>query len=290
MKLNELRYFIAVAEERHFGRAAQKCFISQPALSIGIKNLEASMEVSLFERTTNEVLLTPEGEKALPKARRIFELVDELFSLSKDSDSIEGRFNLGVIFTIAPYLLPKMIPVLRKYAPEMQLNIYENMTDSLLPMLKTGEIDAAILALPINDPTFEVIELYEEPFYVVTPKDHPLADKKEVSPDMIHEYDPLLLNIGHCFRDQVLDSCKEINATNSHHHSLETIRNIVAAGHQISVLPKYALMDDHLVDLLSYIPFAEPVPTRKVALVYRKEFTQMRKIEMIAKCVKELNL
>src|SRR5699024_7588986 len=128
MKLNELRYFIAVAEERHFGRAAQKCFISQPALSIGIKNLEASMDVSLFERTTNEVLLTPEGEKALPKARRIFELVDELLSLSKESDSIDGRFNLGIIFTIAPYLLPKVIPSLRKAAPELQLNLFENMT------------------------------------------------------------------------------------------------------------------------------------------------------------------
>jgi len=114
MKLNELRYFIAVAEERHFGRAAQKCFISQPALSIGIKNLEASMDVALFERTTNEVLLTPEAEKALPKARRIFELVDEMLSLSKESDSIEGRFNLGIIFTIAPYLLPRVIPSLRK--------------------------------------------------------------------------------------------------------------------------------------------------------------------------------
>lgn len=290
MKLNELRYFIAVAEERHFGRAAQKCFISQPALSIGIKNLEASMEISLFERTTNEVLLTPEGEKALPKARRIFELVDELFTLSHESNSMEGRFNLGVIFTIAPYLLPRMIPVLRKNAPEIQLHIYENMTDSLLPMLKTGEIDAAILALPISDPTFEVIELYEEPFYVVTPKDHPLAEKEIISPGEIHEYDPLLLNIGHCFRDQVLDSCKEINATNSHHHSLETIRNIVAAGHQISVLPKYALMDDHLSELLHYIPFTEPVPTRKVALIYRKEFTQMRKIEMIAQCILDLKL
>lgn len=290
MKLNELRYFIAVAEERHFGRAAQKCFISQPALSIGIKNLEASMEVSLFERTTNEVLLTPEGEKALPKARRIFELVDELLSLSKESDSIDGRFNLGIIFTIAPYLLPKMIPSLREAAPEMQLNLFENMTDSLLPMLKTGEIDAAILALPIADPTFEIIELYEEPFYVITPKDHPLSEKEMISPDEIHEYDPLLLNIGHCFRDQVLDRCKEINATNSHHHSLETLRNIVAAGHQISVLPKYALTDDNLGSLLHYIPFTEPAPTRKVALVYRKEFTQMRKIETIAKCIQDLHL
>ncbi|GGZ88686.1 LysR family transcriptional regulator [Ignatzschineria indica] len=290
MKLNELRYFIAVAEERHFGRAAQKCFISQPALSIGIKNLEASMDVSLFERTTNEVLLTPEGEKALPKARKIFELVDELLSLSKESDSIEGRFNLGIIFTIAPYLLPRMIPLLREAAPELQLNLFENMTDNLLPMLKTGEIDAAILALPIADPTFEVIELYEEPFFVITPKEHPLNEKEVISPDEIHEYDPLLLNIGHCFRDQVLDRCKEINATSSHHHSLETIRNIVAAGHQISVLPKYALTDDHLSELLHYIPFTEPVPTRKVALVYRKEFTQMKKIETIAKCIKDLNL
>src|SRR5699024_5834405 len=160
------------------------------ALSIGIKNLEASMDVSLFERTTNEVLLTPEGEKALPKARRIFELVDELLSLSKESDSIDGRFNLGIIFTIAPYLLPKVIPSLRKAAPELQLNLFENMTDSLLPMLKTGEIDAAILALPIADPTFEVIELYEEPFFVITPKDHPLNDKTIISPEEIHEYDP----------------------------------------------------------------------------------------------------
>lgn len=290
MKLNELRYFIAVAEEKHFGRAAQKCFISQPALSIGVKNLETSMGVSLFERTTNEVLLTPAGKKALPKARQIFELVNELMALSIDSDSLDGSFNLGVIFTIAPYLLPKVIPCLREEAPEMILNIYENMTDNLIPMLKTGEIDAAIMALPISDPTFEIIELYEEPFYVITPKEHPLSTKKSISASEIHEYDPLLLNVGHCFRDQVLDQCKEINAAQSHHHSLETIRNIVASGHQISVLPKYALTEDHLKDYLHYIPFTDPVPTRKVALVYRKEFTQTKKVELLAECIRNLNL
>ncbi len=290
MKLNELRYFIAVAEEKHFGRAAQKCFISQPALSIGIKNLEHSMGVTLFERTTNEVLLTPAGAEALPMARKIFELVNDLESLSIDSDSLEGDLKLGIIFTIAPYLLPKFIPSLRDQAPELSLNIYENLTDNLIPMLKTGEIDAAIMALPVTDTTLEVIKLYEEPFYLVTPKGHPLSERKSISVEEIHEYSPLLLNIGHCFRDQVLDQCKEINASQSHHHSLETIRNVVAAGHKVSVLPKYALMKDHLSEYLAYVPFEAPVPTRKVGLVYRKEFTQMKKIELLAKTIKDLNL
>ncbi|MDG9728894.1 LysR substrate-binding domain-containing protein [Ignatzschineria sp. RMDPL8A] len=290
MKLNELRYFIAVAEEKHFGRAAQKCFISQPALSIGIKNLEYSMGVSLFERTTNEVLLTAAGQEALPKARQIFELVNELRSLSIDSDSLDGEFKLGIIFTIAPYLLPKIIPSLRDRAPDLSLNIYENLTENLIPMLKTGEIDAAIMALPVSDPTFEIIELYEEPFYVITPKDHPLSKRKEISASEIHEYNPLLLNVGHCFRDQIIDQCKEINATQSHHHSLETIRNIVAAGHDISVLPKYALMQDHLEEFLAYVPFKDPVPKRRVVLVYRKEFTQTKKVELLADCIKDLNL
>ncbi len=290
MKLNELRYFIAVAEEKHFGRAAQKCFISQPALSIGIKNLEHSMGATLFERTTNEVLLTPVGAEALPKARRIFEIVAELESLRIDSDSLEGDLKLGIIFTIAPYLLAKFIPELRDKAPELSLNIFENMTDNLIPMLKNGEIDVAILALPINDNTLEAVKVYEEPFYLVTPKNHPLADRKSVSVDEIHEYSPLLLNVGHCFRDQVLDQCKEINASHSHHHSLETIRNVVAAGHKVSVLPKYALTEDHLSDYISCVPFEEPVPTRKVAVVYRKEFTQMKKIELLIDTIKALEL
>lgn len=290
MKLNELRYFIAVAEERHFGRAAQKCFISQPALSIGIKNLEISMETTLFERTTNEVLLTPAGEKALPLARQVLGLISELEAINIDENSLEGELKLGIIFTIAPYLLPRVIPSLREMAPELFLNIYENMTENLIPMLKTGVIDAAIMSLPIPDSTFEIIDLYEEDFYVIAAKSHPIAKRKSIDAAEVHDHNPLLLNVGHCFRDQVIDQCKEINPSQSHHHSLETIRNIVATGHDISVLPEYAITQDRVGDLLAYIPFKKPIPKRRVVLAYRKEFSQKRKVEIIAETIRALKL
>ncbi len=290
MKLNELRYFLAVAEEKHFGRAAQKCFISQPALSIGIKNLEYSLGVTLFERSASEVFLTPEGMEALPKVKQIFSLVDELKQLQISINTAEGELKIGTIFTIAPYLLPRIIPILKSVAPELTLNIFENITDNILPMLKTGEIDVAILALPIYDNSLVVEELYEEDFYVITPKNHPLAKEKSVDASEIRDYDPLLLNVGHCFRDHVLDQCKDISANNAHHHSLETIRNIVASGQGISVLPKYALVQDHIQNMIACIPFKEPVPKRKVGLVYRKEYTQTKKIEVLSQCIHSLNL
>lgn len=290
MKLNELRYFLAVAEEKHFGRAAQKCFISQPALSIGIKNLEYSLGVTLFERSASEVFLTPEGLEALPKVKQIFSIVQQLKELRVSINSAQGELKLGIIFTIAPYLLPKVIPVLKASAPELTLNIYENTTDNIIPMLKSGEIDAAIVALPIYEPSLAIDELYDEEFFVITPKNHPLANESSIDPSIIHEYDPLLLNIGHCFRDQVVEQCPEISSNNAHHYSLETIRNIVASGQGISVLPKYALIQDHLQELISCIPFKGAVPKRKIGLIYRKEYTQLKKLELLSECIKSLHL
>ncbi|ELV08031.1 hydrogen peroxide-inducible genes activator [Wohlfahrtiimonas chitiniclastica] len=290
MKLNELRYFLAVAEEKHFGRAAQKCFISQPALSIGIKNLEYSLGVTLFERSASEVFLTPEGLEALPKVKQIFAIVQQLKELRVSINSAQGELKLGIIFTIAPYLLPRVIPVLKEAAPELTLNIFENTTDNIIPMLKSGEIDAAIVALPIYEPSLAVDELYDEEFYVITPKHHPLSGESSIDAAVIHEYDPLLLNIGHCFRDQVVEQCPEISSNNAHHYSLETIRNIVASGQGISVLPKYALINDHVQELIACIPFKAPVPKRKIGLVYRKEYTQLKKLELLSECIKSLHL
>ncbi|KZS23788.1 hydrogen peroxide-inducible genes activator [Wohlfahrtiimonas chitiniclastica] len=279
-----------MAEEKHFGRAAQKCFISQPALSIGIKNLEYSLGVTLFERSASEVFLTPEGLEALPKVKQIFAIVQQLKELRVSINSAQGELKLGIIFTIAPYLLPRVIPVLKEAAPELTLNIFENTTDNIIPMLKSGEIDAAIVALPIYEPSLAVDELYDEEFYVITPKHHPLSGESSIDAAVIHEYDPLLLNIGHCFRDQVVEQCPEISSNNAHHYSLETIRNIVASGQGISVLPKYALINDHVQELIACIPFKAPVPKRKIGLVYRKEYTQLKKLELLSECIKSLHL
>jgi LysR family hydrogen peroxide-inducible transcriptional activator len=292
MTLNELRYVVAVAHERSFGRAAARCFVSQPALSVAIQKLEEELGTPLFERGKSEVSITPVGERVVEQAQRVLEEAARLKDIAKlGQDPLAGVLKLGVIYTIAPYLLPDLIPVLRELAPSMPLEIEENLTENLETALKGGRIDVAILALPFASAGIVTEFLYEEPFEVVVPRDHKWAARKSIDSHELADEHAILMNVGHCFRDQVLGTCPELNQANAQiarTNSLETVRNMVASGLGISVLPRDALVPKYHSQLVTAIPFTEPVPSRRVALAFRKSFPRPAAIgalrDAIAQC------
>ena len=295
MTLTELRYVVALAQERHFGRAAQKCHVTQPTLSLALAKLEDELGVRLFERNKNEVLVTPMGEAIVEQARRVLDEAGKITSLAKGSqDQLAGALRLGIIPTIGPYLLPELVPILRVLAPNMPLVIEENFTASLVPMLRDGEIDVAIVALPFSVAGVRTRTLYEEPFSVVVPEGHGWARKKHVRPDELSGENLLVLNAGHCFRDQVLEACPgQSNTANPEGRSgssLETIRNMVASGLGVSVLPATALQPRYGNRLVKEVPFAEPVPSRKVAIAWRASFARPDAVEALALAVMDVKL
>lgn len=293
MTLTELRYIVAVAQEKHFGRAAQRCFVSQPTLSIAIKKLEEELGVSLFDRSSSEVLTTEAGERIVSQARRVLEEADLIKHLaSEEQNELEGSFKLGLIFTVAPYLLPKLILTLREEAPKMPLMLEESYTQSLTDMLKRGDLDAIVVAEPYHEPGIETLPLYDEPFFVIVPKGHQFEELDAVSSKLLAEETVLLLTEGNCLRDQVLDTCSELAAkqkisglTNTlQGSSINTIRHMVASGLAISVLPATALTDnDHM--LFSIIPFEGQAPHRRVVLAYRRNFVRPKALSALHKAI-----
>jgi len=285
MTLNELRYLVAVAQEKSFGRAAAKCFVSQPALSVAIHKLEDELGALLFERGKSEITVTPVGERVVEQAQRVLEEASRIRELARAGrDQLAGPLKLGVIYTVAPYLIPDLVPVLRKLAPQMPLDLEENMTEALETELKSGRLDAAIVALPFAPPGVTTVFLYEEPFQVVVPSEHKWANRKSVRPDELAGEHAILLNVGHCFRDQVLDACPELNrqgVPTARTNSLETVRNMVASGLGVSVLPRDALTPKYHSRLVVPVPFAKPVPSRRVVLAYRKSFPRPEAIEVV---------
>ena len=295
MTLTELKYVVALAQERHFGRAAQKCFVTQPTLSLALAKLEDELGVRLFERNKNEVLVTPMGAGIVEQARRVLDEAGKIASLAKGAqDQLAGALRLGVIPTIGPYLLPELVPILRKRAPDMPLMIEENFTGSLVPLLRDGEIDVALIALPFVVPGVKTRALYEEPFSVVVPEGHAWARKKRVRPDELSGESLLVLNAGHCFREQVLEACPGQANTASPEgrsgSSLETIRNMVASGLGVSVLPDTALQARYANRLVKVIPFTEPAPSRKVAIAWRTGFSRPKAVEAVAQAVLDVKL
>ncbi|WP_024303829.1 hydrogen peroxide-inducible genes activator [Pseudogulbenkiania sp. MAI-1] len=294
MTLTELRYIVAVARERHFGRAAQSCYVSQPTLSIAIKKLEDELGITLFERGGPEVAVTDIGERVIEQAQRVLEEAETVKRLAGEhQNELVGPLKLGVIFTISPYLLPKLIPALRILAPDMPLILEENYTARLAEMLKRGEVDAIIVADPFDEPGTVAYPLYDEPFVVATPKGHPWEKQAAVRPSQLAEESVLLLNQGNCFRDQVLQSCSEL--ANRQHQSgslastlqgssLNTIRHMVASGMGVTVLPATSVgpADDAL---LSVVPFSEPAPQRRVMLVTRKQYFRRKAITTLQQAV-----
>ncbi len=289
MTLNELRYIVAVAQERSFGRAAAKCFVSQPALSVAIQKLEDELGAPLFERGKSEVTITPVGERVVEQAQKVLEETARIKEIAQAGrNQLVGLFKLGVIYTIGPYLLPDLIPVLHARAPQMPLDIEENLTENLEAALRTGRIDAAIIALPFQPPGVVTEFLYEEPFHVVVPQGHKWAKRKSIAPDELPAEHTILLNVGHCFRDQVLDACPELNRADAQvtrTNSLETVRNMVASGLGVSVLPRDALTPKYHSRLVVPVPFTKPTPARRIAIAYRRSFPRPEAIAAIRDAV-----
>lgn len=289
MTLNELRYIVAVAQERNFGRAAQRCFVSQPALSVAIAKLEDELGTQLFERGKSEIGITPVGERIVEQAQRVLEESARIKEIAQAGrNQLVGPLKLGVIYTVAPYLLPDLIPKLRDAAPQMALDIEENLTENLETELKSGRIDAAIIALPFTPAGVVTEFLYEEPFQVVVPLGHRWAKRKSVAPADLAAEHAILLSVGHCFRDQVLEACPELNRTDSHvtrSSSLETVRNMVASGLGVSVLPRDALTPKYHSRLVVPVPFARPVPSRRIAIACRRSFPRPQAIAAIRDAV-----
>lgn len=296
MTLTELRYVVALAQERHFGRAAQKCFVTQPTLSLALAKLEDELGVRLFERNKNEVLVAPMGAPIIEQARRVLDEVGKIVSLARGSqDQLAGALRLGVIPTIGPYLLPDLVPILHKRAPGMPLMIEENFTGNLAPMLRDGDIDAAIVALPFVVPGVNTRTLYEEPFSVVVPEGHAWARKKRVRPEELSGENLLVLNAGHCFREQVMEACPGQSNTASPDagrsgSSLETIRNMVASGLGVSVLPATALQPRYANRLVKQIAFTRPAPSRKVAIAWRASFSRPQAVDAVVQSILAVNL
>ncbi|MBQ9601249.1 MAG: LysR family transcriptional regulator [Neisseriaceae bacterium] len=293
MTLTELRYIVAVAQEKHFGRAAQRCHVSQPTLSIAIKKLEEELSLSLFDRSSTEVITTEIGQRIIEQARKVLDEADVIRHLAETQQGeLDGAFKLGLIFTVAPYLLPKLILGLRQTAPNMPLMLEENYTATLTEMLKHGDVDAIIVAEPYQETGIETIPLYDEPFFVIVPKGHSFEELDAITTADLAEEKVLLLTEGNCMRDNILISCKELAARQRveglantiQGSTINTIRHMVASGMGISLLPSTALTEyDHM--LFSVIPFTQPVPQRRVVLAYRRNFVRPKALEAIRQAV-----
>ncbi len=300
MTLTELRYIVAVGRERHFGRAADACFVSQPTLSVAIKKLEEELGVLLFERGGNEVSVTPVGLQVIEQASRVLEQAHAIKEMAREGkDPLSGPLKLGVIYTIGPYLLPKMVKSIIQHTPQMSLILQENFTVKLLEQLRAGEIDVAIMAEPFNAAGLVTQAIYDEPFLVAVPHGHSWATRKEVSSTELKQQKMLLLGAGHCFRDHVLEVCPELSRFSQTQDglqrtfegsSLETIRHMVASGVGITVLPTLATSSESRDDLLQYIPFKAPIPHRRVVLVWRKSFTRAAAIDSVRRAILSLAL
>src|SRR3990167_6556204 len=291
MTLNELRYIVAVARERNFRRAAERCFVTQPALSLAIQKLENELNIQLFERKKNDITLTAVGERVIEQATRVLDEVAKIKEMAQQgADQLVGSIRLGVIYTIGPYLLPELIPLLREKAPQMPLDVEETPTLHLEAQLRNAGVDAAIIALPFDVPGVATIGLYDEPFMVVVPAGHPWAKRKSIAAAELSGEKVLLLNSGHCFSNQVVEACPELSRKGEvlQGNSLETIRNMVASGLGITVLPCSAASERYRSPLLRVIPFRAPVPSRRVALAWRKSFVRGSAITALAEAVKAI--
>ncbi len=304
MTLTELKYIVAVAREKHFGKAAEACFVSQPTLSVAIKKLEDELEVKLFERSANEVTVTPLGEEIVRQAQSVLEQAANIKEIAKrGKDPLAGPLKLGIIYTIGPYLLPDLVRQAIARTPQMPLMLQENFTVKLLEMLRTGEIDCAIMAEPFPDTGLATAALYDEPFMVALPSNHPLAANTHVNADELKKETMLLLGNGHCFRDHVLEVCPEFARFSSDAEgirksfegsSLETIKHMVAAGMGVTLVPRLSVPKEALDTrkrkkdedaFVKYLPFEGAPPMRRVVLAWRRSFTRYEAIASLRNAI-----
>lgn len=301
MTLTELKYIVAVARHKHFGRAAEACFVAQPTLSVAIKKLEEELGITMFERGGSDISTTPIGAQIVAQAEHVLEQTAAIKEIAKqNNDPLAGPFRLGLIYTIGPYLLPTLVKGMIAHTPKMPLILQENFTTRLLELLRQGELDAAIVALPLSEKGFMTLPVYEEPFVVAVPKQHPWAHRSNIDAAELKSETMLLLGNGHCFRDQVLEVCPEMArfatsddgiARTFEGSSLETIRHMVASGIGITVLPKASAPNPTSTDgMLRHLPFSDPIPKRQVAIVWRKSFTRIAAITAIQQVILNCNL
>ena len=303
--LTELKYIVAVAREKHFGKAAEACFVSQPTLSVAVKKLEEELELKLFERASGEISVTPLGEEIVRQAQSVLEQAAEIKEIAKrGKDPLGGPLKLGVIYTIGPYLLPDLVRQNIALTPQMPLMLQENFTVRLLEMLRTGEIDCAILAEPFPDTGLAIAPLYDEPFMAALPAGHALAAGDSVSSDQLKREHMLLLGTGHCFRDHVLQVCPEFARFSSNTEgirksfegsSLETIKHMVAAGMGVTLVPRLAVPPEALgaaepdaPGVVRYLPIHDDggaPPTRRVVLAWRRSFTRYEAIAALRNAI-----
>ena len=307
MTLTELKYIVAVAREKHFGKAAEACYVSQPTLSVAIKKLEEELDLKLFERSANEVTVTPLGEEIVRQAQSVLEQAANIKEIAKrGKDPLAGPLKLGVIYTIAPYLLPGLVRQAIERTPQMPLMLQENFTVKLLESLRTGELDCAIIAEPFPDTGLAVAPLYDEPFLAVVPASHPLAKQGHITAEELKRETMLLLGTGHCFRDHVLEVCPEFARFSNDAEgirksfegsSLETIKHMVAAGMGVTLVPRLSVPRSALEggpapgsDLgdsayVRYLPFKGEAPTRRVVLAWRRSFTRYEAVAELRNAV-----
>jgi LysR family transcriptional regulator, hydrogen peroxide-inducible genes activator len=292
LKLKDLRYLVAVADQRHFGRAAARCFVSQPTLSSQLKKLEQSLGVQLIERAPNNVSLTAAGEEIVARARRILEATDEVVTLARSQhEPLAGRLRVALLPTIGPYLLPRVAPAVRKALPRLELHLYEYQTGPMLQKLHAGELDMGILALPVDTAGLEARELYREAFSVALPEHHPLAARQSVRVADLKGEKLLLLEEGHCLRDQALEVCSRAGVHEQQDFratSLETLRQMVASGAGITLLPELAGRGAYRnARGLVLRPFAKPAPVRQVGALWRKSSARRGAIDALCRVISE---
>ncbi len=272
LTLKQLRYFAALSETLHFGKAARLCNVSQPALSMQVKDLEANLGVTLVERGSTRLLLTLEGKEIARRAREILMSVQDLAELaSHRCHPLAGRLRLGVIPSIGPYLLPKLLPEAHSTYPDLALSLRESQTQTLLDDLLEGRLDLLVLALPVKPDEIDTMALFEDRFSVALPRDHALAARQEVSQDELVDEHLLLLEEGHCLRDQALAICQTAKTDEFRASSLATVVQMVANGYGVTILPALALSTE-VGDPgpITIVPFADPVPFRTIGIAWRR--------------------
>ncbi|KAF1708809.1 DNA-binding transcriptional regulator OxyR [Pseudoxanthomonas kalamensis DSM 18571] len=293
MNLRDLKYLVALAEHKHFGKAAAACFVSQPTLSTQIRKLEEELGVALVERAPRKVMLTPAGHDAADRARRIVAEVEQMKEAARRSRNPEaGTVRMGIFPTLGPYLLPHVVPRIRERFPQLELLLVEEKSDLLLEQLREGKLDAALLALPLHDDQLHVEFLFEEAFLLAVPAQHPLAARDSLDLDELSDLHLLLLEDGHCLREQALDVCRLAGASEKSEFratSLETLRQMVAANVGITLLPNLAVQPPvtqpaniHLLD------FNGARPSRQIAMVWRRSSAMADFLKQLAQVFQSL--
>jgi LysR family hydrogen peroxide-inducible transcriptional activator len=286
LKLKDLRYLAALADTRHFGRAAERCFVSQPTLSTQLKKLEDYLGVQLIERQPKRVALTAAGEAIVARVRRILEASDEVVTLARaHHDPLAGALRIALLPTIGPYLLPRVARDISKALPRLDLRLYEYSTAAMLAKLRGGDIDLGILALPVDLDGLEARDLYDEPFLVAVPATHALAKRASIRVQDLHDETLLLLEDGHCLRDQALEVCSQVGMHEKQDFratSLETLRQMVATGAGVTLLPELATQDAYRHARGVVVrPFARPAPVRRIGGVWRKTTARHAAIDAV---------